>query len=559
MRPRLFAFLLPVVLGAACKGKAEVSFEIALPSSLVSNTVWFEVGAFKDGKCASLSPILRGGIPEGAARRVAFRRDDRASPKFGDLKAGPYAFAAVAKGDDCAVLATGCAEADVSETETVSVQMSATSDPSGACGVGASCEAAACVPANDNADPSVGAGCSLELLGAGPLANPAAGGGTLVSAPDIAATPSGFVIVYREVDSNAGRARITILPIDPAGGALPSGRPPLERCGSQEETDGVAILLDAGDGQVVVARPACTDQGGKPAALELVNFSTKPEVTYEDTARVSTSPAPRILLSPSGVTGARAGGNVMAFVEDGVARVSTVRREGVGSPTGTFGATTGNTGAWAATSDTVLALLAAGPPAAGPSVDGGAADGGSIDDETGPTLRLTMVPISTQLDQLTAPDVPRVPIAFPGEFGALAAKGSRVIVASDGSGPGRSVSYRTFDLNTPSAVETSGFSVEGSSKVTAVDLAIQGDRVFFATLKPGFVGLNAFAGATTTPRPIHAVSFSSETRIPAINQVRDGKVAVAATDSRVAVVWTTAKLLTNNDPAGGYAVFACTQ
>jgi hypothetical protein len=34
---------------------------------------------------------------------------------------------------------------------------------------------------------------------------------------------------------------------------------------------------------------------------------------------------------------------------------------------------------------------------------------------------------------------------------------------------------------------------------------------------------------------------------------------VAATDTRVAVVWTTARQLNNNDHTGGYAVFACTQ
>jgi hypothetical protein len=35
-------------------------------------------------------------------------------------------------------------------------------------------------------------------------------------------------------------------------------------------------------------------------------------------------------------------------------------------------------------------------------------------------------------------------------------------------------------------------------------------------------------------------------------------VSVAATESRVAVAWTTAKVLGGNDPAGGYAVFGCT-
>jgi hypothetical protein len=40
--------------------------------------------------------------------------------------------------------------------------------------------------------------------------------------------------------------------------------------------------------------------------------------------------------------------------------------------------------------------------------------------------------------------------------------------------------------------------------------------------------------------------------------VRDGRLAIAASDTRVAVVWTTGKTLTQNDAVGGYAVFACT-
>ena len=152
----------------------------------------------------------------GDARRVPSRRS-RSRRAIGDLATGKYAFAAVAKGEDCSVLATGCVEAEMGDTDTVAINMAATDPPSGACGLGASCQAARCVPANDNADPSVGAQCSLELLGAGPLANPVGGGGTLVSAPAIATTPSGFVIVYREIDPNGASARVTVLPVDPGG------------------------------------------------------------------------------------------------------------------------------------------------------------------------------------------------------------------------------------------------------------------------------------------------------------------------------------------------------
>jgi len=253
--------------------------------------------------------------------------------------------------------------------------------------------------------------------------------------------------------------------------------------------------------------------------------------------------------------------------------VATVTASGVTPPFGTFGLTGANTGAWIAATDKVLALVASGPPSGSapppPPSDAGDLDagdeGGTIPDAStgegtpGPTLRLVMVPANTALDQIAAPATPRAPIEMPGEWGAVAATGSRVIVMSDGSGPGRSVTYRTFDLNGASAVETNGISLEGSGKATTGDIAIKGDRVFFASLKPGFIALHAFNGATTSPRPLHQVYFAKEPRIPAINFVRDGRVAVAVSDTRVAVAWTTAKILQANDTTGGYAVFACTQ
>ena len=111
-------------------------------------------------------------------------------------------------------------------------------------------------------------------------------------------------------------------------------------------------------------------------------------------------------------------------------------------------------------------------------------------------------------------------------------------------------------INTPA--DSNGFSVEGVNKATAGDVAIVKDRAYFAVLKQGAVALFVYANATTTATPLRQVSFAREPRISAITNVRDGRVAVAATETRVAVVWTTAKFLQNNDTTGGYAVFACT-
>jgi hypothetical protein len=563
------ALLTVLATGAACRGKPKVGFEIGLPQDLVDTTAWFEIAAYRDASCSAVAPMLANGVPDGATVRIAFRRDDTTTPTVGDLPRGKYAFAAVAKDEECAILASGCTDAKVPDTDKVVVPMSETDEPTGGCGQGAACQAGRCVPANDNADPSVGAGCSLELLGSGPLAT-GGGAGTLVSAPAIEATPSGFVVVYREVDPNGTTAKITILPIDPAGGALPPARPSLgNRCGTLTENDGVGLAMNGKDGVLMVARPSCGEsQGG----LEVLAFDSKPEITTEGASRLLPLTAASVSLSAGHVAANKPSASVLAFVEDGVANVAGVTADGVQPPPGTFGAASANTGAWVAASDKVLALLAAGPPGAAPpppdldaGADGGAEggappapSGGGAGEGDGPALRLLMLPIDTPLDQIVAPATPRAPIQFSGEWGAVAARGTRVIVMSDGSGPGRSVTYRTFDLNGAEAVETNGFSLDGTGKAETGDVVIHGDRVFFASLKPGTIALHAFDGASTTPRPLHQIFFAKEPRIAGVDLVRDGRVALAVTDARVAVVWTTAKTLQENDATGGYAVFACT-
>jgi len=557
----LAALIVVVALGAACKGKPEVSLDIALPSELVGDTVWFEIGAFPDSSCAALKPMLLNGVPDGAAQRVAFRRDDPASPTVGDLATGKYAFAAVAKDTECAILATGCVEAEMGSDDKVAIDLTATEGPTGKCGDGASCQAARCVPANDNANASVGSQCSLELLGAGPLANPVGGGGTLVSAPAIAATPSGFVIVYREIDPNGASARVTVLPIDPAGGALDPTRPLLKgRCANSDETDGVGLVMNGGDGQIVLARSAC---GGKPG-LEVLSFSSKPEVTIDTNFRSSDSPtAQKLTLAGAHVAATRTGGNVLAFTEDGASRIATIQAGvGVVSPSGSFGASAGVTGAWVAGSDKVLAVLAATPGGAAPVGDAGAeaGGGGGGGEDTGPVLSLLMVPPTTAPSTFNlSTGTPGPAITFPGIWGAVAALGARVMVVSDGGGPGRSVTYRAFDLGKTAPAETNGFSIEGAGNPTTGDVTMFDNKAFFVALKPGSVSLHVFANASTTPTPLREVLFGKQPRIPGVNTVRDGRVAVAATATRVAVAWTTAKVLTNNDNTGGYAVFACTK
>lgn len=548
----------------SCGGR-EISLDVGIPDELVEFTTWFEVAAYKDAKCSAVGRMLTDGTPEGATARVAFRRDARSSGRFGDIPNGRYAFAAVARSDDCTVLASGCTEEDVGDTKKVFVRLTPIDAPTGTCPSGAACQAAKCVPANDNSDPSVGARCSLELLGAGPLLNPIHGAGTWMSAPAIAPTSGGFVIVYREVDPNGQSARIVLLPIDSSGGALPAETPGLpDHC--EEETDGVGLVMSGDDGMIALARAPCR---GKPA-LELLNFkATIDDEGYRLTRgayRVSTDDSDHpVVLGPARSTAPRANGGLVAFTQRGVGHVATMDPErGIVAPQGSFGGPN-VAQTWIATSERVLALLAVGRS---PSPLGDAGADEPLDPINESSLRLLVLPSDTNVETLDSEaNSPRAPMTFNGLWGSLAAFGGRVIVLSYGSSssgtsasPGHSVSYRTFDLNSnpESPPPPNGFAVEGTGPVTAGDVTVVGNRAFFAVLKPGAVELHVYGNASTTLTPLSNVSFARETRISAINTIRDGQIAVTATQSRVAVVWTTAKELGPSDRAGGYAVFACT-
>lgn len=522
------------VFGSACEATRDVGLTIGLPSAIRETTAWFEVGAFKNAKCSAVEPMLGNGIPEGAAARLAFQPKEGAPASFGDIPNASYAFAAVARSSDCSVLARGCVDAEVDDIDTVRIVLNPSDGESGKCPAGASCLAGRCAPANRNDDPSVGANCSLELVGSGPLTTPA-GPGSVISAPAIAATPTGFFIAYREVSGNG--ANINILPIDFAGGAAPPLRPRLQNpCLTSDETDGVGLVFDGDDGMVALAKSPC----GAAPELQLLNFTSK--LTVGRLLVSAPTTGQRVTMGAAHPAAVRRGkSHVVVYSEQGTAKIAALDKDrGIVGPNGTFGGTQDVTDAWVATSASALALLAA---------------------RSG-TLALLVTDVNREITEFDAANgTPNAPFEFPGAWGSLAAVGGRVIVLSDGDGPGRSVSYRTFDLNRPEPgpVETNGFSIEGSGKVTAGDVALVGDRAYFAVLRRGAVALHVYDHATTKPQPLHSVSFAHEARISGVNTVQDGRVAVAANESRVAVVWTTNKVLQRNDTTGWYAVFACTE
>jgi len=544
MRPLVRALLVAALWGAGCTRTPDIGLNVRVPGDVRDKTTWVEVAAYKDATCEAINPMLGDGVPDGYVARTAFTLND-ASPTFGKIPSGKYAFAASARDKECNVLAAGCREVDVASLDTVNLSLEILERPSGRCGAGASCQAGRCVPANENLNPAVGAGCSLELLGTGPLPVPTEREGTLLSAPAIVATPEGFVIVYRELSGGGADGLISIQPIDPSGGALKPTRRKFESsCAESDDPDGIGLVLDEDQAMVTLAKEPCSGD----AELQLLNF--RPPSTI-GTFLVSPSGRLRVRLGAARPAALRPQGGVVVFTGGGVGTIAdfSPTKGIIGTLTGTFGGPN-VTDAWVAATPRVMAVLAAARGALALDDAGAPLDAGLGGDAE---LRLVMVAPDTPLQTLAA----RTPSRFPGEIASIAAKDARVIVASDDQGA--SVAYRAFDLGTEKEKDSGQFSVEGEPKVTALDVQILGDRAYFASLKQGQVAINVFDGATTQLRPIRETVLSRIPRISGVNIVRDGRVALAATETRVGVVWTTAKKLGRNDSSGGYAVFACTQ
>jgi hypothetical protein len=564
----LRALAVCLALGVACTA-SDQGIEVTIPRDLVGATAWFEVGAFKDARCAVLDPLLASGLPEGPTARVAFRKSDGVGPRFGDLPKGRYAFAGVARDRTCAVVAKGCVEQDAASGAQVSVQLRALDEPTGACAAGATCQAGQCLPANDNADPSVGAGCSLELLGAGPLIT-SQGEGSNMSAPAIAPSDYGFVISYREHVAG-GDAVAYVLPLDTSGGIYGVGQDDpdgvhLRACNRNDETDGVAMVTGGKQGLVAVAN----DCDGAPS-FSLFGFDVSQQFLDKNQTKqlLAVTPSTReistavaggtpVTLGAARAAARRANDSVIVYTEGGVGRVGTMDpARGVVVANGTFGGAN-VTDSLVAASEQVLALVAVGKASAVPddAGDGGSGGGGVTSDTA---AQLYLLPPDASLDAIT-----RTPIQITGAtWASVAALGGRVFVLSDaGRGAGRSASFRAFNITDPTRPDVGGFTMDvddPDATAKAGDVAIRGDRAYFAVLRPRAIELHVYGNIANNPIPLRSVAFKDETRISAINTVGDGRVAVAVTDSRVGVVWTTKRTLEPNDPAGGYAVFACTR
>ena len=350
-----------------------VSMTLDLPSGVTPT--WIEVGAFPNS-CPSPDEIAGGLPPSGLAARVAY---PAGSPvPFGLLDTGKYGFAAVARRDDCGVIAAGCSNANVASARSIDISLSATSSPdASACTEGLVCDNARCVPPSSGDDPNAGAGCSMVLVGAGPLPD-ALDGGPYVTAPAIAALSNGgFLIAYGEYLDSDGTYRVTTQPIDSGAGALTPNQQVLDgHCANQTSIDAAGLVMGASSGLVVLTRPACSsnpDGGGtQQSGFELLPLDGSGAIVKRNLFLNPT--APPITLSTHALAAAAAPNRyLLAANVSGDATLLSTATANVGAQTTTAFGTPQDTAARVVRTSGALAVEVDGPSVADAGITGAVA------------------------------------------------------------------------------------------------------------------------------------------------------------------------------------------
>lgn len=497
-----------------CKGETSAEISVSLAPTIVSDTVWIEIAAFANGSCDTLSDTAFA-IPKRAANGYALRKNDGTKTSLGPFESGPLTLVANAKDDSCTILGTACVTVDLSDSDSISLSLAEAIEPVPTCSKGAVCNHGACVAAP--VEEKVGGTCSLAIVGQGPLGTPFGIDKTIVSTPAIAKTDAGFLIVYREFDPAIGSARLTTYPLDKSGTALGATRSTLpERCALAPESDPVGLAWSGKKGLVGVARQAC---GTSPGGLDLFGVNAVGAIqSFVFNPTPDTDVA--IQLSPTRSIATNGSNAWVSFLEGDTARIADSTFGGTLSNGATIA--TGARGSWVAGSSSTAALLV------------GHRDG---------TFSLSIG------EPGTSPSTWVQARSASGEFGSVAVSGEHVAMLSGSAAGGEIALFDGPASNGTLAIETKG-------SLTGADVSAADNAAFVFTETKGELSLSV-ASPISKPTWRETFAFKNEPRIHVPKGLRDGKVAIVASDDRVAVAWVTGNTISYDEPIGGYAVFRC--
>lgn len=596
-----------VAMIAACTRTAGIDFLITVPNSLSSQVMWIEVSVYKDVQCSLAGRVAYGEAPtEGPVKRLIWSPTDGqpAPPELGDLESGYYAFVVQVKNTNCEIIARGCDGLDIGDGGTIRIPTKPDSQNGPGCDSSMTCELGQCIPKR------TGQNCSLDVVGSGPLVQGSEGTGLIVAAPAARFVGSDFLVSYGEFSSDVGTTTTLISQLIARNGGLRQFVPTqfARRCSGYPQNDGTGLAWSAeGTGLVGFARNECTNGELQSTAVELMMIDANANFKDERAATLNLSSAElgeirfgqnHAIASLGGgkwaISPVIAGRAEAVFIEE-VNRPGT-REEGGGN---TFEVSDAEGGAGqvryqfglsdarqvsanleaSGTSVVMVAINEYGEEPPPPEEDGGESDagpdGGDDDagDASGQAIRqqpdtIGFRKLSVQflpIDKVGALAPLPTPFAIESRFASVAMIANRALVVGDDNGDLQNPTLFAFDFdpNGNQAVTAEPLRntilTNGEAQGTEVDyadIAVANDRAFVATAIPGDIILTVFSQASNQPSVLRSLRLS-QVRASTVGSIRNGRVTVAANQNRVLVAWTTATELKDNDPIGGYAIFAC--
>lgn len=375
--------------------------------------------------------------------------------------------------------------------------------------------------AGPDADAAMPTACDLALLADGTFDMPASPG-ALYSGPAIVATPSGFVIMYREADPSVTRA--VRLKISDQGAATRTDVD-LPSCDNDLSSDGMGAAWNEtfGAGFMTVSSPACGSDYPSPR-LYVANFDSDgenlAELTYELPSRIRLSPVKA--LAPYGAKfflAAMAGDAPFLYAFDGLSVQQDPPPMEIHKGNGAV----------------TFTQVATGPGKQSLLTDS---------DLEGGKLVLSMD---------DAPSGSSFLMSLPyGDVTSLVSWSDRTaVVHSAGDELG-------WNVVTQDGVNLAEGTLPGPS--TALDVAQLHDHLLIAGGRAGSITVFRIDDANGTLSPsAFQVQLASSQGVDALESFTGERVAMAAARDRVVVAWltTTATMAGTSTVPGGYAVLGC--
>lgn len=521
---------LHALFAASCASEPVVEVVLEDPLELRSSATFAQLIVFEGG-CPDREKTAAGDV---SGNR--WMQSIKASGNFneiGNLEKAKYGFSAILRNDRCGVMGFGCTPVDLSHHRHITIAVNElVNPPRGSCEADETCNNSACVPGSaGEGGVDVDSGplsCDLELIAAGKFDAPEETG-TLFSGPAVVATPTGFVVMYREATASGTEPRGVRLKISDEGVATPTYIP-LPACEEDITSDGIGAAWNQnfGAGLMAVSLPPCGTENPSPR-LHVSNFDrdgkTLAEYTYDVPSRLLLSPVKSLAPSPGTnnfLAAAMTGDAPFLYVFDGLSVQQDPAPQEIHKGNGTV------TFTQIATADTTRTTLT------DSDLEGGKLIVTVADTGSGGTSTLSFT--RTNVTSLFAW----------GDRAALIQPSSSLLA------------WHAFELG---AKETVADGTLTGGPYTAMDVSQLHDYLLIAGAQAGSITVfrlddaNGEFASTSTFQTKLSSSFGGVS----LQEFKGERVAIAAARGRVVVTWltSTAPIAGTTTAPGGFAVLGC--